>query len=121
MLAILLPPDHGFERLPVRVGEAHLLAILKLDVICGDALDPFAAQVREGLSQVDTCPVWFCGIRIKALGVKVHGVSFGIGFQALEQLEIRAEDVSVVGVLRGVMEEGGIFIVRAPQYVFVLL
>ena len=45
----LLPPNHGFERLPIGVGEAHALAILEFDGICGNALDPFAAQVRERL------------------------------------------------------------------------
>jgi hypothetical protein len=44
-----LPPDHGFKRLAVRVGEAYLLAILKLDVFCGNALDPFAPQGRSNL------------------------------------------------------------------------
>ena len=44
-----LPPNHGFERLPIGVGEAHALAILEFDVICSNALDPFAAQVRERL------------------------------------------------------------------------
>jgi len=53
--------------------------------------------------------------------VEMHGVRLGIRFQALEQLEVRAENVAVVRILQGVIEEGGIFVMRAAQDVFVLL